>query len=435
MKYALMHKELKYIFKSKTTIIYFILLFALISYSFFSAVDLYSKASVTAIGNALYASGFEPVPGVFAPTFGGFFLILSLIAPFLFIRTISDEKSNNTIVLIAQFPHSLSFVFITKILSAIILVLVSIITFVPLFLFWHFLGGHLPWAEILLLISGYIFYGLFVISVSFFSASFFKTSSQASIFSIAFIMFSWFIDFGKEMHILSFFDTLSQWTVTARLKQFEDGILSVQSVFYFFLIAGFFFVIAYFFFNFSIRDRTKLIIITSIVYLIISSLILNFQYKSDISESQKNSFSTGKTRFLKVLPVIDIKVFLEPTDSRFKDYERDFLKKLRMVKNNQAVHFASGKSLHKNYGRFEYTVNNKTIQTFSNSEHEIFMILEKISDIKIKKSKDNKQFKGYPLTVKKGWSIYLFILYLFFLPFIMMFLYFKKRRKQYEKKS
>jgi len=432
MKYSLIVliiKELKYIFKSKTTIIYFILLFALISYSFFSAVDLYSKASVTAIGNSLYASGFEPVPGVFAPTFGGFFLILSLIAPFLFIRTISDEKSNNTIVLIAQFPHSLGFVFFTKILSAITLVLVSIISFVPLFLFWHFLGGHLFWAEILLLISGYIFYSLFVISVSFFSASFFKTSSQASIFSIALIMFSWFIDFGKEMHILSLFDTLSQWTVTARLKQFEDGILSMQSIFYFFLIAGFFFMTAYFFFNFSIRNRTKLIIITSITYIIISSLILNFQYKLDISESKKNSFSTGKTDFLEVLPDINIKVFLEPTDSRYKDYERDFLKKLRMIKNSQDVHFASGKSLHKNYGRFEYTVNNKTIQTFSNSEHEIFMILEKISGIKIKKSKDNKQFKGYPLIVKKNWSIYLFTLYLFFLPLIMLFLYFKKRRK------
>jgi ABC-type transport system involved in multi-copper enzyme maturation permease subunit len=432
MKYSLIVliiKELKYIFKSKTSIIYFILLFALISYSFFSAVDLYSKASVTAIGNALYASGFEPIPGVFAPTFGGFFLILSLIAPFLFIRTISDEKNNNTIVLIAQFPHSLGFVFCTKILSAITLVLVSIISFIPLFFFWHFLGGYLPWEEILLLISGYIFYSLFVISVSFFSASFFKTSSQASIFSIALIMFSWFIDFGKEMYILSFFDTLSQWTVTARLKQFEDGILSMQSIFYFFLIAGFLFTIAYFYFNFSIKHRGKQIIITTIVYLIISSLILNFQYKLDISESQKNSFSTGKNEFLKVLPDIDIKVFLEPTDSRFKDYERDFLKKLKMVKSNQDVHFASGKSLHKNYGRFEYTINNKTVQTFSNSEYEIFMVLEKISGIKIKKSKDNKQFKGYPLTVKKGWSIYLFILYLFFLPLITLLLYFKKRRK------
>ncbi len=429
MKYPLIIKEIKDLFKSKTALIYFILLFAIISYSFYSAIDLYSKASVSAINNPLYATGFEPIPGVFGPTFGGFFLILSLIAPFLFIQSISTEKNNNTLVLLAQFPFSLSFVFISKLLSAIILVIISIITFIPLLIFWKFLGGHIPFIELSLLILGYFLYSLFVISVSFFSSAMFKSSSQASIFTIAIIMLSWFIDFGKEMSIVPFFNNLAEWTVTAQLKQFEDGILSIQSIIYFILLSCFFSLLAYLFFNFSIKNKIKplLIIVFSLIFILF--FVLNFQFKKDISESRKNSFSKAKTDFLNLLPDIEIKVFLEPTDSRFKDYENDFLKKLKMIKNNQTISFATGKLLKENYGRFEYGIKTKKTETYSNSEHEIFMILEEISGKKIEASIDKSQFSGYPLVVNKKWSIYLFILYLIIFPLLVILIY-KKRRKK-----
>jgi ABC-2 type transport system permease protein len=427
MIYALVSKEIKDLFRSNTALIYFLLLFTIIAYSFFSSVDLYSKASETAINNPLYATGFEPVPGVFVPTFGGFFIIISLIAPFLFIQSISNEKKHNTLPLLAQLPYPLSVIFLSKLFAAAILVIVSILFFAPVFFSWYLLGGHIPWQEITLLIVGYVLYSLFVISISYFSAAIFKTSSQASIFTVAFIMVSWFVDFGKEMNVVPLFNRLSEWTVTTQLNEFEDGILSLQSIIYFILLASFLTFLSFTFFNFSLRRKIKRVLVAVLCYSILFAIIVNVQYKRDISESKKNSFSPAHTEFLTKLPEIDIKIFLETTDSRYKDYQRDFLKKLKMVKNDLVLHFVAGESLRSNYGRFEYTVNNKSMETFSNSEEEIFMIFEEISGLKIETSKDDSQFCGYPLVVKKKWSVYLFILYLIILPLVILFIRYYKQ--------
>ncbi len=423
---SLLLKEIKDIFKDKTALIYFILLFGIISYSFYSGVDLYSKASEGTVNNPLYAAGFEPVPGVFVPTFGGFFIVISLIAPFLIIQSISNEKKYNTLCLLAQFPYSMGYIFTAKLFAAVILVLVSIALFAPTFVLWNFLGGHIPFREIILLLSGYFFYGLFVISVSFFSASLFSASAPASIFTLAFIMLSWFLDFGREMNINPFFNMLSEWTVTIRLKDFENGILSIQSIIYFILLASFFSLLSFYFFNLNLKNKFKPAAVTVLIYLILFILAGNAQYKLDISESRKNSFSVSETEFLNKLPAIDIDIFLKPTDSRYKDYENDFLKKLRMVKNDLKIRHAEGKSLNDNYGRFRYSIDKKSATTLSNSENEIFMIFEDISGLKIESSIAGSHFTGYPLIVKDQWSVYLFILYLVIFPLILFFIHFKK---------
>ncbi|MCP4156773.1 MAG: hypothetical protein GY757_54165 [bacterium] len=167
--------------------------------------------------------------------------------------------------------------------------------------------------------------------------------------------------------------------------------------------------------------------VTVLSFGILFLLILNIQYKVDISESRKNSFSQPRTEFLSKLPRIDIKVFLEPTDSRYKDYQSDFLRKLKMVKRDVAVHFVEGEALRSGYGRFEYRVENKRSETFSNSEEEIFMLLEEISGKNIADEGENSIYSGYPLVVKKGWSMHVFILYLFILPLVMAFVHYNKR--------
>jgi ABC-type transport system involved in multi-copper enzyme maturation permease subunit len=421
----LLLKEIKDFFKSKTILIYFILLFAIVSYGFYSAIDLYSKASVAAFNNPLYAAGFEPVIGVFVPTFGGFFIILSLILPFLLIQSINNEKRYNTIPLIAQFPRSLCSVFSIKILSAIMIILVSILFITPILLFWHLFGGHIPWEEILLMIFGYFLYALFVLAVSFFSASIFQTSSQASIFTLSFIMLSWFIDFGKEMNISPIIKKFSSWTITTQLKYFEEGILSFQSILYFCLLFSFFTLLAYLFFDFSIKNRIKKVLIIILVHSVIFYFISTLETKYDITESKRNSFSIAKNLFIKKLPQIKIKIYLEPSDSRYKDYENDFLKKLKLVKTDIKIFFAKGKELKNNYGIFKYTINNKTMKTYSNSEEEIFMILKDLSGLKIKNGETKQNFKGYPLIVKNRQSTKFIIIYLLLFPLMIFSIYYK----------
>ncbi len=429
MKGLLVLKETKDIFKNKSLLIYFIILFAVIVYSFYSAVDLYSKASIAAINNPLYAAGFEPVPGVFVPTFGGLFIVFSLIAPFILIRLIGDEKTNNTIYLLSQLPFSLKEIFVSKLSAGLIFIFTSLAAFLPTYAIWSYLGGHIPWKEIVLLNSGYFLYGLFILSVSFLASVLFRTNAQASIFALSLIILSWFLDFGKEMHIFSFLNKISEWTVTKQLKEFEEGIFSFQAIMYFFLLSVFFFIIAFLFFDFNIRKKAISVFITVLLFIPLFILNANFQYKKDISESGKNSFSPSQIEFLKKLPAIKIKVFLEPTDSRFRDYANDFLKKLKMVKTDVKLEFAEGKELKDNYGLFRYKINGHTDQTYSNSSHEIFMVLQNLSGIKIEKTNDRKQFKGYPLFVKKRWSLIIIVIYFFVFPVIILLYQIKKPRR------
>jgi len=291
------------------------------------------------------------------------------------------------------------------------------------------LGGHIPWTEIVALSTGYFLYGLIIISISFFSSSIFSNNSQASIFALAVIMVSWFLDFGKDMNLAPFLDTISKWSLTIRLKEFETGILSIQTVLYFILLSSLLLFLAYLFFNFSIKNKNRIILLSILSFLVFSFLLNKVYFKIDISESRRNSFSSEQVQFLKRLPAFDIHIYLDPTDSRYKDYEDDFLQKLRMVKNNVKLDFVKGKALADNYGRFSYELNGKTIETYSNSEQEIFMILEKISGIKIQSSKSDKSYKGYPLVVvKKNWVIYLVMLYLG-LIFIMEFYIYARKYK------
>ncbi len=437
MIYPLFSKEIKEIFRNRTTLIYFFLLFSIIAYSFYSAVDLYSKASVAAVGNPLYATGFEPIQGVFVPTFGGLFIVFSLFAPFILIRPVSDEKKFNMLPLLVQLPYSISRIFAVKFIAALALIIVSVFAFIPLLFFWNYLGGHIPWNEIMLLISGYFLYGMFVVSVSFFSASVFSSGSQASVFSLGVIMFSWFVDFGKEMNVIPVLNSFSDWTTTKQLKVFESGIFSVQSVLYFAVLSLFFILLAYQFFNINIKRRSTPVLTVVLISIVLIGVSVNVRLSTDVTESRKNSFSSAESGFLKKLPGIDIEVYLEPTDGRFRDYENDFFKKLRLVKSDVAIRFAKGRSLRDNYGLFKYSVDEKTLETYSNSSEEIFMVLEELSGLKVEKQGSGTEFKGYPLVVKKKWSIYLFLLYLFIFPVMIVLFYYKRdifsRRKKYEK--
>ncbi len=425
MRYALFQKEIKDFFKSKTTLLFFILLLLLISYSFYTAVDLYSKASLAAIDDPLYAAGFEPVQGVFVPSFGGFFIIISLLAPFLFIQSIGSEKKHKTLPLLAQLPCPLYSIFLIKFAAGVILLLISIIVSALVVFLWYIPGGHLPLQELFLLLFGYFLYGLFIISISFFSAALFNSNAQASIFALSLIMLSWFVDFGKDMNIISVFSGLSSWTVTRQLKKFEDGIFSFSSTGFFLLLSSYFLSIAYLFFDFTQRKKLKLTATITVIFLALFAINTNIHFNFDLTESKRNSFSSEANQFLKKIPPVKIDIFLEAGDSRAIDYKKDFLKKLTLVKPDVKINYMSDKLLSENYGSFRYTINKKSEETFSNSEEEIFMILEGLSGLKIKRSTINESFCGYPLVVNRHWSIYLFLLYIVILPIIILFVYLK----------
>ena len=427
MKLILIKKELNDLLKSKTATLFIILYSSLISYSFYTAVDLYSKASLGASKNPIYATGFEPVLGVFVPTFGGWFMIISLLAPFLFIQSINKEKKYNTIALLTGLPESLNKILFIKFFSAILFLLILLILILPVFVIWYIAGGYIPITEVLLLIIGHLLYAILIITISFFCSSIFSDSTQASIMALSLIIFSWFLDFAKDMNLNNFVDGVLEFSITKQLKYFENGIFSLQSLLYFILLIVFFYFLTYLFFDFTIKNKTKPLLSVAMFFALLFLVNSKINYNIDISQSQKNSFAPNETKFLKDIPSFQIDIFLSKTDSRLKDYNNDFLKKIKLIKNNIKINYIIDNSLAKNYGIFKYTINNKSEITYSNSSKEIFMVLENLSGLKIDKQKKALHFKGYPLTVKDNWSSYLFIFYLLILPVSILLFYFKNQ--------
>ena len=73
-----------------------LILCPLVGYSFFQAVSLYGEASAAARDSPLLASGLSPLDGVLVPTFGALYLAVTLLFPFVAIRTLGREKESGT---------------------------------------------------------------------------------------------------------------------------------------------------------------------------------------------------------------------------------------------------------------------------------------------------------------------------------------------------
>lgn len=269
---------------------------------------------------------------------------------------------------------------------------------------------------------------MFVVSVSFFSASLFDSTANASIFSIFLIISSWVIDFGRNMNMSSFLSSISGWTVTRVLKYFENGILSFTAVMYFVLFCAVFFVLAYILLRFDLKGKWKSISSTVILFLFAMFIISHIALNIDMTESHRNSFPLGISKSLKKVPNLEIDVYMEKGDSRFEDYQKSFLKKLDLVRNDVKVKIMTGNGLKENYGLFIYKVNGKSQKTYSNSEEEIFPIIFGLAGISADHGNKEKSFPGYPLVVKEKLSNIQYMYYLFF-PLAMILVFVLKNFK------
>lgn len=430
---VLIGKEIKDLFFSKTALLLSILVSFILGYSFYLAVTLYNSASSSAVGNPLYAKGFEPVPGVFVPTYGGLFIIFTLFLPFLFIQTISQERKYNTIMVLVQLPFSLGMIIISKTIAAILFLFLILICSIPCVIMWVLWGGHVAYGELSLLALGYLMYGLLVLSISMFSSSLLNDTASASILSVVLLIFSWLVDFGKEMNLSPILLSLSDWTFTRNLKYFEDGIFSLRALLYFVFLASGFLVATYLLSRFDLKKRWKWVLI--LLGIVVFALLLSSKVymNRDSTESFRNSFSPNVVKALKKIPSFEIDAYLERTDSRFKDYDKSFLQKLYLIRGDIKVRMMKGAVLKNNYGLFVYKVNGKSEKTFSNSEEEIFSILFPLAGIKLDKSDSAIEYPGYPLVTTGRQQFSVLYIYFLLIPAGLVALFigktFKTRRR------
>src|SRR5215216_6599155 len=101
----LLIKELREIVSGRALWTMLLMLCPLVGFSFFQAVSLYSEASVAALSSPALASGMSPFDGVLVPTFGGFYVAVTLLFPFVAIRVLGHEKESGALRLLSQLPY------------------------------------------------------------------------------------------------------------------------------------------------------------------------------------------------------------------------------------------------------------------------------------------------------------------------------------------
>src|SRR5262249_8894027 len=102
---ALLVKEVLEVVSGRALWTMLLILCPLVGYSFFQAAALYGEASSAARDSPVLASGLSPLDGVLVPTFGALYVAVTLLFPFVAIRTLGREKETGALRLLVQLPY------------------------------------------------------------------------------------------------------------------------------------------------------------------------------------------------------------------------------------------------------------------------------------------------------------------------------------------
>src|SRR5262249_17152334 len=169
------------------------------------------------------ASGLSPLDGVLVPSFGALYICVTLLFPFVAIRTLGREKESGALRLLVQLPYRTATLTAAKMAAILIAWLISIIPLVSVLIMWSMLGGHLYAPAPLNLVLGHLLYGLLVGAIALFSAAISESAATAAIIALAFTIGSWVLDFALAGQP-GLLEWISRLSLTQTLRSFEQGL-------------------------------------------------------------------------------------------------------------------------------------------------------------------------------------------------------------------
>src|SRR5499427_9084148 len=225
----LLGKELWEIVSGRALWIMLLLLCPLVGYSFVQAVSLYGEASTGAQDSPVLARSLSPFDGILVPSFGAFYVGVTLLFPFVAIRALAQEKESGALRLLVQLPYPPPVLIGGKLAAVAAAWALCSIPALSTLVAWRLLGGHLAPAETLTLLLGHLLYGLLVGAIALAAAAVTESAATAAIVALAVTIGSWVLDFT-----LAGRPGLPSWVALASLTQtlhgFEQGVLSAGLV-------------------------------------------------------------------------------------------------------------------------------------------------------------------------------------------------------------
>jgi len=387
-----------------------LMLCPLVGYSFFQAVELYGEASAAARDQPLLATSLSPLDGILVPTFGAFYVAVTLLFPFVAIRALGGEKETGALKLLVQLPYQIPTLVVAKLTAISIAWLVAVIPGATALLLWLSFGGHLVPLETSNLFLGHLLYGLLIGAIALFAAAISDSSATAAIVTLSFTIGSWVLDFALagQSGTLSWISRLS---LTQALRTFEQGLFSAAVVLGMCAaIAGFATLAAIWLHpGTPLHKRLARTFLCVGLAGILLAVATQLRKSSDASEDKRNSFPAADQRALAGLnePLI-ITVHLVPEDPRYVDLQRNVLSKLERIVPNVTIRLVTagqsviGSASEASYGEIEYSYGGHSAKSRSTSHREALPLLYGLAGIPVPTPQTGEDYLGYPL-VADGW--------------------------------
>jgi hypothetical protein len=401
----LLAKEIAEVLSGRALWTMLLILCPLVGFSFFQAVSLYGEASAAARDQPVLASGLSPLDGVLVPTFGAFYVAVTLLFPFVAIRALGREKETGALRLLVQLPYQVPTLIGAKMMAIAAAWFVALIPALSAVAVWALMSGHLSAPETLNLLLGQLLYGLLVGAIALFAAAISESSATAAIITLAFTIGSWVLDFALagQPGALQWIAALS---LTQVLRTFEQGLLSAGLWLGIVAAIAGFAALAAIWLHPGTPLRAKLV--RSAVGVAIVAAVLaaatQIRLSTDLAEDRRNSFPAADQRALAGLraPLL-ITVHLAPEDPRYVDLHRNVLSKLERVVPHTAIRLATagqsvlGSTSDETYGEIEYSYDGKLARSRSTSHREALPLLYGLAGQPIPTPIPGEDYPGYPL--------------------------------------
>jgi ABC-2 type transport system permease protein len=413
----LVTKELREVVSGRALWTLLLILCPLVGYSFVQAVALYGEASSAARDSPVLASGLSPLDGILVPSFGALYISVTLLFPFVAIRTLGQEKESGALRLLVQLPYRAPTLIAGKMAAISVAWLVSIIPVISILLIWPLVGGHLYAPETLNLLLGHLLYGLLVGAIALFSSSVSDSAATAAIVALAFTIGSWVLDFGLvgQTGVLEWVSRLS---LTQALRSFEQGLLSASLVLGVLAAIGTFVTLAAVWLHPGVAVQKKLIrsLAAMAVLCCLLALAAQIRVSFDVTEDRRNSFPAADQRALAELrsPLV-VTVRLAPEDPRYIDLRRNILSKLERVLPHVTIRLVTqgqsvvGSTSDEAYGEVEYSYAGRSAKSRSTSHREVLPILYELAGKPIPTPVSGADYPGYPLMASADLALLWFL--------------------------
>jgi ABC-type transport system involved in multi-copper enzyme maturation permease subunit len=409
----LLAKELRELAGGRALWTMLLILCPLVGYSFWQAVALYGEASAAAREQPLLASGLSPLDGVLVPTFGALYVAVTLLFPFVAIRSLGREKETGALRLLVQLPYRAPTLIAAKMTAIFAGLLAALVPAVSALAIWGALGGHLQVTETANLIGGHLLYGLLVGAIALFSASISESAATAAIIALAFTIGSWVLDFALagQSGVLGWISRLS---LTQTLRSFEQGLLSVGLLLGMVAAIGGFTALAAVWLHPGVPPRSKLVRSAACIAIAagVFAAATQIGHSVDVSQDRRNSFPAADQKALAGLrePLI-VTVHLAAEDPRYLDLRRAVLSKLERVVPRLTIRLATsgqsvvGSTSEEAYGVIEYSYAGRSDQSRSTSPREILPLLYALAGQPAPTPVAGEEYPGYPLVASASLAL------------------------------